>query len=78
MKHFDGFLSWIGVLMILSAYILNVFGVIGARETIYLVLNIVGSVFIVFHAFHKRDYQPAILNIVWALVALVNLVIVLK
>jgi hypothetical protein len=77
MKHFDGVLSWIGVLIILGAYILNVFGLVETKSVIYLLANVVGSVFILGHAFHRRDYQPAILNIIWAAVALINLVILL-
>ena len=78
MKHFDGVLSWVGVLIILGAYILNVFGVIWTQSIAYLLANVVGSVFILGHAFHRRDYQPAILNIIWAVVALINLVIILR
>lgn len=77
MKHFDGFLSWVGVLIILGAYILNVFGLVETKSVIYLLANVVGSIFILGHAFHRRDYQPAILNIIWAVVALINLVILL-
>ncbi len=77
MKHIDGFLSWVGVIIILGAYILNVFGVVETKSVLYLSANVIGSVFILGHAFHRRDYQPATLNIIWALVALINLVIVL-
>jgi hypothetical protein len=78
MKSVSNFLSWFGILLILSAYILNVFNVLDTRNILYLVFNIVGSIFILIQAFHRRDYQPAVLNIVWATVALVNLIIVLK
>lgn len=60
------------MVLILLAYALNVFGALSAQDISYLLLNIVGSVFIIFHAFYRRDFQPAILNIIWALVALIN------
>lgn len=77
MKTFLNLLSWIGILVILAAYVTNVFGVIETESLAYLLMNIVGSVFIIFHAFQRRDYQPAVLNIIWALVALINLARVL-
>lgn len=78
MKKNAGLLSWIGIGLILTAYILNIFGIVESRSVLYLSFNVIGSIFIVFHAFHRRDYQPAVLNIVWAIVALVNLIIVLR
>lgn len=77
MKKFLNLLSWIGILIILAAYIMNVFGVIETQSLVYLLMNIVGSIFIIFHAFQRKDYQPAVLNIIWALVALINLARVL-
>lgn len=76
MKNLGNILSWIGIGLILVAYVLNVFGIVESRSVMYLSFNIIGSIFIIFHAFHRRDYQPAVLNIVWAAVAIINLVIV--
>lgn len=76
MKTLNNFLSWVGIVLILIAYVLNVFGILESRESIYLVLNLAGSILIIFHAFNRRDYQPAILNIIWALVAAINLILV--
>ncbi len=77
MKKVFNFLSWIGITLILLAYILNVFELVETKSFVYLILNTIGSVFIVFHAFLRRDFQPAILNIIWAIVALFNLIILL-
>lgn len=76
MKNFSNLLSWFGIVLILTAYTLNIFEIIQTKSLVYLILNIVGSVFIVFHAFHRRDYQPAILNIIWAVIALINLILI--
>lgn len=66
-------IGWIGVGLILLAYLLNSLGVLNAADNSYLLLNIIGSVFVGYEAFKKKDRQPMALNIVWALIAVVAL-----
>lgn len=71
--------GWYGVIVILLAYTLNSFGVIDADSLIYQLLNLTGALGIILIAWHKKDTQPAVLNIVWLFVALVAIMrIVLK
>ncbi|MEK7461137.1 MAG: hypothetical protein AAB647_02920 [Patescibacteria group bacterium] len=67
------FLGWLGVLIIISAYFLVTFTLVDPQSVLYLILNLIGSLLIVTETFSKRDFQPGILNIVWALIALVGL-----
>ncbi len=69
--------GWVGTAMILLAYILSNFGVLNSASLVYQVLNIVGAFAIVYHSFIKRDFQPMVLNIIWALVAVLAVVKVL-
>lgn len=66
-------LGWIGVSAILGAYLLNMFGAVAADELLYAALNTVGASLVALEAFGKRDYQPAVLNMVWMLAGIVAL-----
>jgi O-antigen ligase len=73
-KRIDETLEWIGISLILVAYAMNMFGVLDTKNTIYLLMNILGSLGVVYVSFKKKDYQPGVLNIVWAVVAIIALV----
>lgn len=66
--------GWVGTVMILSAYVLLNFGVLNSASLVYQILNVVGAFAIVYHSFTKRDFQPMVLNIIWALVAVLAVV----
>lgn len=65
--------GWYGVLAILAAYALVSFGATTAQSWLYQLLNLTGALGIVAEALNKKDYQPAALNIVWTIVAIVAL-----
>jgi hypothetical protein len=69
--------GWCGAGIILGAYILNTFGVLSASSLVYQILNGIGAIGIILVSFHKKTYQPAVLNVVWALVALVAIISIL-
>ena len=67
-------IGWYGVITILSAYFLVSFNVISAQTILYQSLNITGALGIVYNSFKKKDVQPAILNIIWAIIALIAII----
>lgn len=67
-------LGWFGVVAILSAYCLNILGLIRVENIFYIALNILGSIAILIDAYKRKHYQPVVLNIVWVSVAIVALV----
>ena len=66
--------GWYGTVAILLAYFLVSFSFLEVTNIWYQVLNITGSLGIVFDAFYKKDYQPGVLNIVWMVIAAIALV----
>ncbi len=58
-------------------YALVSFSVITTKGTIYQLLNLTGAIGIVVVALTKKDYQPAILNSIWAVIALLSLFILI-
>ena len=67
-------LSWAGAFMILTAYLLSSLSYLGPKSIIYLLLNLFGGSFVMIDGFLHKDYQPAVLNFVWASAALYGLV----
>lgn len=69
--------AWYGVVAILCGYALISFGYIEARGYVYQGLMVTGSLGIVLEALHKRDYQPAVLNLVFASIGVVAILVLL-
>ena len=66
-------LGWYGAIAIIGAYYLNSTGRLSAQSRLYQLLNITGALGIVIVSFAKSAWQPAALNCIWALIALVSL-----
>lgn len=73
MKVFLQIIGWYGVFAILLAYALVSFSFLLSDSWLYQALNATGAIGIVIETYSKRDYQPALLNAVWTLIALVAL-----
>lgn len=64
------FAGWVGVLSIILAYGLLSTGVLDQHTIWYHLLNILGGVGIIIDAVADKNYQPAVLNIIWIGIAL--------
>lgn len=67
-------IGWYGVVAIVVSYALANFGWLSTTSWAYILLNLTGAIAIAAEAASKRDRQPLVLNIIWAIVALVALV----
>lgn len=66
--------GWYGAVAILLAYALSSFSVIDSGDLVYQLLNLTGALGIVIISYVKGVKQPAALNAVWAIVALIAIV----
>ena len=66
-------IGWYGVIAILIAYIGNMLGWMDVHNTIYLILNITGSLGILIDAAQQKNWQPVVLNAIWMVIALIGL-----
>jgi len=73
MFHFDEVFGGVSVVIILGVYALVSLGVLPATSWLFYVLNAIGSSGLAFIAFKKKATQPAVLNIIWILIALVGM-----
>lgn len=67
-------LGWIGIVLVLLAYFLNNFEIIETTNLLYPLMNFTGAIFIIGSSLDNKDWQPVVLNIIWALIALAGLV----
>ena len=63
-------LGWYGTVAIIAAYALVSFSILSPTETTYQILNLSGAIGIVLVSLQKKAYPPAVLNIIWAVVAI--------
>jgi hypothetical protein len=66
--------GWYGAAAIIGAYALTSFGILSSNDLWYQLLNLSGALGIVIVSLPKKAYQPAVLNIIWTLIAVVAMV----
>lgn len=66
--------SYIGMLCILSAFVLETRGALSSRGGVYLWLMAIGSALLALRAAHSREWAFLVLELVWSIAALLALV----
>jgi len=67
-------IGWYGTVVIIGAYALSSFGILNSSSIIYQILNLTGALGIVIVSWPKKAYQPATLNVIWSLIALLAII----
>lgn len=67
-------IGWYGTVAILLAYALVSFKVLSSNSFMYQILNLTGAIGIMTISIVKKAQQPAVLNAVWAIIALVAII----
>jgi hypothetical protein len=73
----DEIAGWCGAAALLLAFGLGATGAIRPSSAVYLVLNLFGAVGLAYTSLARRAYPPAVLNVIWAVIAAVSLVVLL-
>ncbi|PCS00373.1 CBU_0592 family membrane protein [Lactococcus fujiensis] len=68
------FIQITGSALILFAFVLSQLGLLKATSVTYLILNVIGSSFLAFDAFHLQQWGFVALEGVWAIVSLIGLI----
>lgn len=66
--------GWYGVIAIVGAYLALSLGFTSPESMNYQLLNFTGAIAIMIDAWHVKNYQPAVLNMVWLVIAVVAMV----
>ena len=64
-------LGWIGSILIVGSYALNITGRLAANNKIYVVANIIGGVFFVVNTYYHQAYPSMLVNVIWVIIAIV-------
>jgi len=67
-------LGWYGTIAIVGAYGLSSFLLIKPDSLAYQFLNLTGALGLLVDTFYKKDVQPAVLNIIWSVIAVIAIV----
>ena len=70
-------IGWYGTIAIVLAYASSSLGVFSSNNVFYQILNGTGALGIVLVSFRKKTYQPAFLNIIWLIIAVVSIINIL-
>ena len=65
--------GWYGVVAIVGAYALVSFSLLAPTDMWYQILNGTGAIGIVIVSLYRKAYQPAVLNTIWTVIALIAL-----
>jgi hypothetical protein len=65
--------GWIGFILLLISYALLAVNIFKSSDFKYQFLNFLGAIFIIINAFYHNAYAPAILNVIWGLIALIGI-----
>ncbi len=68
----------LGLLLLLTAFVLNLAGKLGAETTGYLLLNIIGCAFLTWYAIALDSVPFMILEAVWGLSSLIKLGLIMR
>ncbi len=67
-------IGWYGTIAIVGAYALTSFGYLSSENIWYQILNGTGAIGIVIISLNKKAYQPAVLNIIWTIIAVIAII----
>lgn len=62
-------IGWFGPLAFILGFIMVSFGMINARSYVFQLLNLTGAISIALISFARKAYQPAVLNVILAIIA---------
>lgn len=77
-KQLIEWLGWYGVIVVVLAYAALSASLLSAQGFWYQFFNFTGSAAVAIQTYYRRDYQPFWLNLVWALIALVALISIVR
>ena len=62
-------IGWIGTVLIVGAYFLNINGKVKSTSIPYILTNIIGGVLFSIYTYAHRTYPNMVVNVVWVIIA---------
>ena len=73
MYYFVEIIGWIGAVLIVGAYFLNINGRLKSSSALYIISNLVGGIFFTINTLVHHAYPSMIVNIIWVFIAVAAL-----
>lgn len=67
-------IGWLGSLILMFTYLLNVLDIISAQSLVYLILNLLAAFFLGVRVLKDKNYSNVFLEIFWATVAIIGII----
>ncbi len=67
-------IGWIGTILIVGAYFLNINGKIKSTAVPYILANLVGGILFSIYTYAHRTYPNLVVNIVWVFIAVAAII----
>lgn len=67
-------IGWYGPLAFIVGFALVSYGTIEGRSYAFQLLNLTGGISLVLISFAKKAYQPAVLNVILSLIAIITII----
>lgn len=67
-------IGWIGTILIVGAYFLNINGKIKSTAVPYILANLVGGILFSIYTYAHRTYPNMVVNVVWVIIAIAAIV----
>ncbi len=62
-------IGWIGTVLIVGAYFLNINGKVKSTSVPYILTNIIGGVLFSIYTYAHRTYPNMVVNVIWVVIA---------
>jgi len=66
--------GWIGAVLLLASYALNINGKLGSTSVAYIMCNLLSGAFFAINTTYHRAYPSAVVNVIWFGIAVAALV----
>lgn len=73
MNYFVEIIGWIGAVLIIGAYYLNINGKLKSSSVLYILSNLIGGIFFTINTLVHQAYPSMIVNIIWVIIAVAAL-----
>lgn len=70
MKILIEIVGWIGSVLIVGSYLLNIQGKLEAKDVRYIWANLIGGVCFIVNTYAHKAYPSVAVNIIWVLIAI--------
>lgn len=70
MNYFVEIIGWIGAVLIVGSYFLNINGKLKSSSGAYIICNLFGGIFFTINTLVHHAYPSMIVNIIWVLIAI--------